>query len=191
VVAPHQAEGPIATAVCVQIGACTPNLLVQELFDEFNVDWEREIVTPPVEVIRLGDEPGADQSEEAPELLADGRPFVLFVSSVSAHKNHQMLLHVWRRLAERHGDALPTLALVGGTSYRGADLLDTTPRQLWLYDRLGLTAPARFSHVPLMLGDDGERLAKRHGAITLEERIETGQNVEEIRQGLLASVPPI
>ena len=37
VVAPHQAQGPVSTAVCVQIGACTPNLLVQELFDEFNV----------------------------------------------------------------------------------------------------------------------------------------------------------
>lgn len=86
---------------------------------------EHGLPTPPVEVIRLGDEPGADQSEEAPEVLADGRPFVLFVSSVSAHKNHQMLLHVWRRLAERHGDALPTLALVGGTSYRGGELLDT------------------------------------------------------------------
>ena len=45
VVAPHQAQGPISTAVCVQIDACTPNLLIQELFDEFNVDWEREIVT--------------------------------------------------------------------------------------------------------------------------------------------------
>ena len=45
VVAPHQAQGPISTAVCVQIDACTPNLLVQELFDEFNVDWERDIVT--------------------------------------------------------------------------------------------------------------------------------------------------
>ena len=62
VVAPHQAQGPIATAVCVQIDACTPNLLVQELFDEFNVDWEREIVTPPVEVvdgrIQIPDAPG-------------------------------------------------------------------------------------------------------------------------------------
>jgi galactonate dehydratase len=45
VVAPHQAQGPISTTVCVQIDACTPNLLVQELFDEFNVDWERDIVT--------------------------------------------------------------------------------------------------------------------------------------------------
>ena len=45
VVAPHQAQGPISTAVCVQIGACTPNLLVQELFDDFNVSWERDLVT--------------------------------------------------------------------------------------------------------------------------------------------------
>jgi galactonate dehydratase len=45
VVAPHQAQGPISTAVCIQVDACTPNLLIQELFDEFNVDWEREIVT--------------------------------------------------------------------------------------------------------------------------------------------------
>jgi galactonate dehydratase len=62
VVAPHQAQGPIATAVCVQIGACTPNLLVQELFDEFNVGWEREVVTNPVHVvdgrIRVPDGPG-------------------------------------------------------------------------------------------------------------------------------------
>lgn len=45
VVAPHQAQGPISTATCIQIDACTPNLLVQELFDDFNVSWEREIVT--------------------------------------------------------------------------------------------------------------------------------------------------
>ncbi|MGI8477901.1 MAG: mandelate racemase/muconate lactonizing enzyme family protein [Thermomicrobiales bacterium] len=45
VVAPHQAQGPISTAVCVQIDACTPNLLVQELFDDFNVSWEKELVT--------------------------------------------------------------------------------------------------------------------------------------------------
>ncbi|MDQ3412187.1 MAG: mandelate racemase/muconate lactonizing enzyme family protein [Chloroflexota bacterium] len=51
VVAPHQAQGPVSTAACVQIGACTPNLLVQELFDEFNVEWEREVVVPPVEVV--------------------------------------------------------------------------------------------------------------------------------------------
>ncbi|GGJ06917.1 glutamyl-Q tRNA(Asp) synthetase [Alicyclobacillus cellulosilyticus] len=49
---------------------------------------------------------------------------------------------------------------------RGADLLDSTPRQIWLYDALGLPAP-RFAHVPLLLGPDGRRLAKRDATLTL------------------------
>ncbi|HZO35854.1 MAG TPA: tRNA glutamyl-Q(34) synthetase GluQRS [Solirubrobacteraceae bacterium] len=54
---------------------------------------------------------------------------------------------------------------------RGADLLDSTPRQLWLAGALGLPAPSH-AHVPLVLGADGERLAKRHGAVTLADRDE-------------------
>ncbi len=57
-----------------------------------------------------------------------------------------------------------------GEVVRGADLLDSTPRQLWLLERLGLVPPGRYAHVPLMLGPDGSRLAKRHGAVTLEQR---------------------
>lgn len=49
---------------------------------------------------------------------------------------------------------------------RGDDLLSSTPRQLLLYDALGLPAP-RFLHVPLVVGPDGARLAKRHGATSL------------------------
>lgn len=45
---------------------------------------------------------------------------------------------------------------------RGDDLLPSTPRQLLLYQALGL-APPRFVHVPLVVGPDGRRLAKRHG----------------------------
>lgn len=71
-VAPHQAQGPLATAACVQLGACTPNLLVQELFDEFNVDWEREIVQPSVRVrdgrIVVPDAPGLGVDLNWPEL---------------------------------------------------------------------------------------------------------------------------
>ena len=55
-----------------------------------------------------------------------------------------------------------------GKVVRGADLLDSTPRQLWLGERLGLPAPAH-AHVPLVLGPDGARLAKRHGGVTLRE----------------------
>ena len=45
---------------------------------------------------------------------------------------------------------------------RGDDLLVSTPRQLLLYQSLGLRAPC-FGHVPLVVGPDGRRLAKRHG----------------------------
>jgi galactonate dehydratase len=62
VVAPHQAQGPISTATCVQLGACTPNLLIQELFDEFNVSWEHDLIDHQPRVvdgnIEIPDRPG-------------------------------------------------------------------------------------------------------------------------------------
>jgi glutamyl-tRNA synthetase len=51
---------------------------------------------------------------------------------------------------------------------RGDDLLSSTPRQRLLQDLLGLPEP-RYAHVPLVLGPDGQRLAKRHGAVTLDD----------------------
>jgi glutamyl-tRNA synthetase len=51
---------------------------------------------------------------------------------------------------------------------RGLDLADSTPRQLWLARALGQPEPA-YAHVPLVLGPDGARLAKRHGDVTLRE----------------------
>ena len=50
---------------------------------------------------------------------------------------------------------------------RGADLLSSTPRQLWLYRTLGLPAP-EFYHLPLLLAPDGRRLSKRDGDQSLE-----------------------
>lgn len=43
---------------------------------------------------------------------------------------------------------------------RGSDLLDSTPRQLWLQEELGLPHP-EYGHVPLLLSPEGRRLAKR------------------------------
>jgi glutamyl-tRNA synthetase len=74
-----------------------------------------------------------------------------------------------------------------GEVVRAMDLLSSTPRQLWLGERLGLPAPAH-AHVPLMLGPDGERLAKRHGAVTLADRAALGQGPDEVRAELAASV---
>ena len=50
---------------------------------------------------------------------------------------------------------------------RGADLLSSTPRQLYLYKTLGLQAPA-FYHCPLLLAPGGRRLSKRDGDDSLE-----------------------
>lgn len=67
---------------------------------------------------------------------------------------------------------------------RGADLLSSTARQILLYRALDLPPPA-WVHVPLLLGGDGERLAKRHGAPSLRELRESGARPERV-VGLLA-----
>ncbi len=47
---------------------------------------------------------------------------------------------------------------------RGDDLLSSTPRQMWIYRALGWEDKIpRYWHLPLVLGPDGRRLAKRHG----------------------------
>ncbi len=70
---------------------------------------------------------------------------------------------------------------------RGADLIETTPRQLHVAAVLGLPAP-RYAHVPLMLGPDGARLAKRHGSVTLARRAAAGQAPAQVRAELARSV---
>jgi glutamyl-tRNA synthetase len=69
---------------------------------------------------------------------------------------------------------------------RGDDLLPSTGRQLLLYGALGLPAP-RFAHVPLVTGEDGQRLAKRHGALSLGELRDHGADPRAVT-GLLAEL---
>jgi glutamyl-tRNA synthetase len=66
-----------------------------------------------------------------------------------------------------------------GEVVRGADLVDSTPRQVLLARLLGLPVP-RYAHVPLVLGPDGRRLAKRHGAVTLQDRAAQGDGPGEV-----------
>jgi glutamyl-tRNA synthetase len=70
---------------------------------------------------------------------------------------------------------------------RGADLLSSVPRQIALFRALGASPPA-FLHVPLVLGDDGERLAKRHGAIAVRDLRASGASASAIVGRLAASL---
>ena len=49
-VAPHQAEGPLATATCLQLDACIPNFEIQESFDEFDIGWRQDILREPIKI---------------------------------------------------------------------------------------------------------------------------------------------
>jgi glutamyl-tRNA synthetase len=74
-----------------------------------------------------------------------------------------------------------------GEVVRGDDLLLSTPRQLFLAELLGLHAPA-YAHVPLVLNSDGQRLAKRDGAVTLGDRRARGETPEQVLSLLAASL---
>lgn len=62
---------------------------------------------------------------------------------------------------------------------RGADLLASAPRQALLAELLGATPPA-FAHVPLVVGADGARLAKRAHGITVRDRRAAGATPAEV-----------
>ena len=74
-----------------------------------------------------------------------------------------------------------------GEVVRGDDLLPSTAGQALLCDLLGLPRP-RWAHVPLVLGPDGARLAKRHGAVTLEDLAEAGWSSADVVNWMAASL---
>src|SRR5256714_722348 len=56
---------------------------------------------------------------------------------------------------------------------RGDDHVNNTPRQIHIFEAIGKPLP-RFAHVPMILGADGERLSKRHGATSVTEYRDAG-----------------
>lgn len=89
-------------------------------------------------------------------------------------------------ICKRDGEAAYQLAVVvddaasGVTEVlRGDDLLSSAARQLQLFDALDLPAP-KFAHVPLILGEDGRRLAKRHGDTSLRTLRQQGLQAQQL-----------
>jgi glutamyl-tRNA synthetase len=100
---------------------------------------------------------------------------------------------VWKMPVPGGGPSTPAyqLAVVVDDAEQGVteviradDLIPSTPRQLLIYLALGLQPP-RFCHVPLVVGPDGRRLAKRHGDTRLSALREAGVRPDSLL-GLLA-----
>jgi glutamyl-tRNA synthetase len=79
-------------------------------------------------------------------------------------------------------------ALQGVTQVvRGIDLEPVTPSQVYLQQLLGFPTP-EYVHVGLVVGPDGERLAKRHGSVTLADWLGAGRSAASLREALLRSL---
>ena len=75
---------------------------------------------------------------------------------------------------------------------RGDDLLDSTPRQVWLHQLLGWPLP-QYCHLPLVTGPDGTKLSKRDNTVSLADGRLAGKESELLRwslQFLGLAVPP-
>jgi glutamyl-tRNA synthetase len=145
--------------------------------------------------------PGTCRALTAPERRrreAEGRPPALRLraggeEAVATDALHGTIRGVVDDVVLRRNDGLPAYNLVVVVDddaqgveevVRGDDLLPSTPRQVHLARALGLAVP-RYLHVPLVLGPDGARLAKRHGSVTLAD---AAAPAEVVRARLLASI---
>jgi glutamyl-tRNA synthetase len=164
----------------------------------------REAASAPHGALPEGSYPGTCRELTASERAArerSGRPTALRLRAGAAELTFTDLLLGEHRgvvddlvVRRNDGAAAYNLAVVVddtaqgiGEIVRGADLLETTARQLHV--RALLRAPAvTHAHVPLVLGADGARLAKRHGAVTLAGRAAAGKSALQVRAELAASV---
>jgi len=124
---------------------------------------------------------------------ASGRPPAVRLRTRSEEVEIIDLLHGIHRgtvddLVLRRGDGTPAYNLVVVVDdaaqgieevVRADDLLSSTPRHAHLLDLLGLDRPA-WAHVPLVLADTGDRLAKRHGSVTLQDRLTLGDSIRRV-----------
>jgi glycosyltransferase involved in cell wall biosynthesis len=80
---------------------------------------------PPILVAPLGVQPGSQRQDRT---IAG--PYFVYLSTIEPRKNHLMLLHIWRRLAEMLGDATPHLVLVGRRGWENENIIDMLERSV-------------------------------------------------------------
>jgi glutamyl-tRNA synthetase len=122
--------------------------LVPRSFDREDTNWR--FATPSGEV-RLGDAFAGPQAHEPASAIGD---FVIWTKR--GQPAYQLAVVV--------DDARQGVTQV----VRGDDLLDSAARQLLLYRALSLATEPTYTHLPLVKGPDGRRLAKRHGDTRVE-----------------------
>lgn len=161
----------------------------------------REAASAPHDDLPGGAYPGTCRqltTAERRRREAAGRPFALRLRAEAERIGfHDLLLGPRAAVVDdfvvRRADGVPAyqLAVVVDDAaqgidevVRGADLADSTPRQILLSRLLGLPT-LRYAHVALVLGADGARLAKRHGSVTLAERDEPVTSTLEMLAGSL------
>lgn len=161
--APHgpSDEGPRYPGTCAHRSAAEQEALTKQR----TPSWRFR--APPSEVIDFEDGLAGAVSQNVDEAVGD-----FIVRRADGVASYQLAVVV----DDAHSGITDVL--------RGDDLLSSTPRQIALYRALGLSVP-RFTHVPLVMGADGKRLAKREGAFALTELREAGVPRERVL-GLLA-----
>jgi len=132
--------------------------------------------------IRLRAGSGSDPGEVDEITLVDrvAGPFAAAVDDVVLRRNDGVPSY---NMAVVVDDAAQGVTQV----VRADDLLPSTPRQIHLQRLLGLPTP-EYAHVPLVVGVDGERLAKRHGAVTLGDLSARGITPADVMQWIARSL---
>ena len=139
--------------------------------------------------LRREEVPGHND-EETEARVAAGESFALFFAIPDGQTTFDDIVHGPTTVEHLHMDDFVVLRSDGTPVYnlavvsddidmgithvlRGDDHLSNTPKQALIYDALGATPPM-FAHVPMILGPDGKRLSKRHGAASVEAYREEG-----------------